>query len=279
MNFICGKHLFAPVYYYSVLYRRIWQIGVICVSTLLWGLSTSARQAISSSREWTISAGLSGAKTYLIDKGYSLVPWSGISGGAFAAGKLQNGRMIFDLSITYLQGNANMQGHTENQLSQYDINAAFTALSHVCGGEGKTVTYNAGGGVDAFYTRRTYSSLINHNTAFESASSLSLVNEVICSLNRNGGLSLSERLGIPFFSYIIQSSFSNATAHNNQSLASFGSFLRFKNDLMLEQSFSGQHSPLVHNFERLGAHTDLSPEWIIQGAQQVNQQAQKRREH
>ena len=47
----------------------------------------------------------------------------------------------------------------------------------------------------------------------------------------------------------------------------------------LTLSFPSEHPSLVHNFERFGTHADLPSKWIIQCAQQINQQAQQGREH
>ena len=38
-------------------------------------------------------------------------------------------------------------------------------------------------------------------------------------------------------------------------------------------SFPGHHPPRIHYFERLGSNTDFASKWVIQCAQQINQQA------
>jgi hypothetical protein len=51
--------------------------------------------------------------------------------------------------------------------------------------------------------------------------------------------------------------------------------LRARGDLLgLWQSLGRQalklHQLVIHHFESLGAYADLSPEWVVQGSQQVN---------
>src|SRR5262249_5028111 len=139
--------------------------------------------------------------------------------------------------------------HDANGLAQTYITGGYTYLNtfHSAG----NFDYKAGGSFDILYARRDYDNFINYNIANELIASLSAAGEI--SYDLSNGFSIADRLQIPLISAVMQPSVydENPPAKDGSGLSdflksnqvgSFGSFLRFKNNLILEKTIGGNQA-------------------------------------
>lgn len=197
--------------------------------------------------QWQIAVSAQPGKMSIIDKDFSAMPYAAIVPGAELSVQYEGARSIHALSFSWLGGTLKTGTQPRYSMDQNYIDADYTWL-YKFGAHGDAWTGGAGGTLEVLYDNRTYTDIINNNTSFDFAASLGLAGNLSYSFT-NGlhGWSLSDQLGMPFISWLIQPPYGNegsaaslSDGDNRRRVAGFSSFLRWKNTLSLNRQLSSR---------------------------------------
>lgn len=204
-------------------------------------------------QKWLINVGCIVNKGSVIDNTFSTLPYTGINGGGTASIKYQKKNVSHELESYFSTGNLKTADsritRLRNSYFNFDYNNLYTISSNSTG----SVIMKAGGSLNVLYADREYAEFINNNSSFDFAASLSGAAEFCYFFNNNlSGFSISDRINIPLISAVVQPAFgsNNAAGDLNQNalsakdlftygrIASFSSFMRFKNIVSVEKSIT-----------------------------------------
>ena len=196
-------------------------------------------------QKWTLNAGILFNKTRVIDKTFSSIPYSGNNWGASLSIKLQKKRSFHELQGYYTKGALQAVSSSADKLSQTYVNADYAWLYRVGSNSHSLFTFKTGAGINVLYAKREYSHFINNNESFEFVTSLSGIFEASYFFrNKFEGFSISNRICLPFVSFITQPEFGSedtpGSFGKNSQVTAFSSFLRLLNFLSLEKKLSNR---------------------------------------
>ena len=218
--------------------------GIYLCLILIAGRETCAQETPDSDpQKWTLSAGILFNKPRLIDKTFSSIPYSGNNWGGYLSIKLQKKKAFHELRGYYATGALQAASLTTGRLNQTYINADYAWLYKLGRDNDHSLfAFKAGPGIDVLYAKREYTQFINNNESFEFATSLSGIFEASCFFsNKPEGFYISNRICLPFVSYITQPIFGDEDSQGsdkNSAVTSFSSFFRVLNSLSLEKKLS-----------------------------------------
>lgn len=209
---------------------------------LLAGMYAYAQDAAS----WQLRAKLFAGYANVKDEVFSKLNYTGWSAGAGAAVRFEKGRSLHEWEVAFSKGNLE---HENNGAQQTYITGDYTYLYSLR--EQADINYDVGGSINILYAKRSYDDFINYNVSNELITSLSVVGAMSVSLGN--GFSVYDRLQLPLVSMVMQPSVYDENApgktgsglkdfFKSSRLASFRSFLRIKNNLILEKEIGLRQS-------------------------------------
>lgn len=226
------------------------QVSLLVLFFLIAGIHVTAQET----GNWQITARLFAANTTVKDQVFTQLNYKGWSLGGGLALRFEKGMSLHEWEVAYSKGTLE-KGNDEAQ--QTYVTGVYTYL-HALNDAGN-VQLMAGGSLDILYARRNYDGFINYNVSNELITSLGAAGAV--SLSFGNGFSVSNRLQIPFASMVMQPSIydENPPGKTGSGLgdflkssrfATFGKFLRFKNNLILEKEIGvGQSLSFAYSWD------------------------------
>jgi len=197
--------------------------------------------------QWQVAISAQPGKISIIDKDFSSMSFSAIVPGVGLSGKYEGAHSTHELSLSWLGGSLKTGTMPRYSLNQHYFNADYTWL-YKLGSHDDAWTGGAGGALQVLYDKRTYADVINNNASFDFAASLGLAGSLSYSFNKNNGLpgwSLSDQLGIPVLSWLVQPPYGDESSaasltgtDNRKKMAGFSSFFRLKNTMSLDRQLS-----------------------------------------
>jgi hypothetical protein len=195
---------------------------------------------------WQLRAKLLTCYANVTDPAFSSLSYSGFAVGGEAGVRYEKDRSMHEWAIAYSGGRLKQD---VNRLQQTYITGGYTYLNTVH--SSGNFEYKAGGSIDMLYARRDYEHFINAGISNELIASLSAAGEISCSLFN--GFTVADRLQLPLVSALMQPSIYEEDPPGKEGsrlndflksnrVASFGSFLRIKNNLILEKSIGMNQS-------------------------------------
>ena len=216
----------------------------LCLILIITGQETCAQGTPDPDpQKWTLSAGVLFSKHRVVDKTFSSIPYSGNNWGGYLSVKLRKKRSLHEIRGFYAKGVLQAASPSTDELSQTYMNADYAWLYKLGGDDGHSLfAFKAGAGIDVLYTKREYTRFINNNESFEFAASLSGIFEASYFFNnKSQGFSISNRVCLPFLSFITQPIFGGEDSQDsdkNSEVTAFSLFFRFINSLSLEKKLS-----------------------------------------
>lgn len=213
---------------------------------LLFFLFTCGSVIAQETGNWQITARLFTGSSTAEDQVFSQMKYTGWSLGGGVALRFEKGRSLHEWEAAFAKGTLKQDN---NQAQQTYITGDYTYLREL--NNAGNIHLMAGGCINILYARRSYEGFINYTVSNELIASLGAAGAV--SFSFNNGFSVSNRLQIPLVSMVMQPSIydENPPGKTGSGLsdflksnrfASFGSFLRFKNNLILEKEIGAGQS-------------------------------------
>lgn len=204
-------------------------------------------------KKWVFNIGVVLSSSSVIDKAFSIVPYSGNNWGGTTSLKYQNKKVSQELGIYFSKGILKTSVAPAVSLNNTYFNVDYTNLRQLSSNNKQLISCKVGGSIAILYADRQYKNFINNNASFDFAASLGATVEVSYAFkNKLTGFVISDKINIPFVSAVVQPSFgsynpsgvlnqNNIAAKDffkNGRILSFSNFLRFKNLLSIEKNIT-----------------------------------------
>jgi hypothetical protein len=221
---------------------------------LLFFLLAGANVIAQESGDWQITARLFTARSTVKDQVFSQLMYSGWSPGGGAALRFEKGKSLHEWEIAFAKGTLKQDN---NQAQQTYITGDYTYLHGL--NNGSNLNVMAGGSLNILYARRNYDGFINYSVSNELIASLGPAG--LISFSFYNGFSVCNRLQIPLVSMVMQPSIydENPPGKTGSGLsdflksnrfATFGRFLRIKNNLTMEKEIGpGQSLAFTYSWD------------------------------
>lgn len=231
-------------------FNMICQVRLLLLFFLLAGVNAIAQE----SGHWQINARLFTAKSTVKDHVFSQLKYTGWSLGGGAALRFEKGRSLHEWEAAFAKGTLKQDN---NEAQQTYITGDYTYLHGL--NKAGNINLMAGGSFNILYARRNYDGFINYDVSNELIASLGAAGAILFSFNN--GFSVSNRLQIPLISMVMQPSIydENPPGKTGSGLsdflkssrfATFGKFLRIKNNLILEKEIGpGQSLSFAYSWD------------------------------
>ncbi len=209
-------------------------------------------------KDFIIKGGITLNRINARDEIFSSIPYSGWTPGFLLSLMIRNQTALQELTVNYNNGKLSMPGFSEQTLQQLFLNVDYSRLYKISRNETASFQSMIGGNLDVLYAKRDYKAFVNRNSSFEFAASLGASFEAAYTF-QNGILSgfiIIDRINIPVISLLDQPTFGSEQPAENLNgegysvksffkssrVASFSSYMRIKNLLVLQKNITDRQS-------------------------------------